>query len=200
VTLAATGPDIVVLPRGTRLYRLFFRGGPYPAQWNTMRAYGPLRQARFDHHMPPPHVQRRAVYYAATSIAICIAEVFQRNRLIDRRSADPWIAAFDLDDDLALLDLCGLWPTRAGASQAISSSPHHARSRRWSQAVYEAFHGAVSGMRYRSSMYRGDVSVVLYESGAGALPAGAAFEYPLIHPGLVAALDHLSHSLEYRLV
>ena len=67
------------------LWRIYFRGGSYPATWNQMRYYGPVRSARFDHHLDPPGVQERGILHAAAgddAIATCLAEVFQDTRML----------------------------------------------------------------------------------------------------------------------
>ena len=46
--LARTEPLRKVLPEGTRLWRLYKRGGTHPVVWNQFRFFGPLN-ARFDH-------------------------------------------------------------------------------------------------------------------------------------------------------
>ncbi len=48
--LAVIPPAHHVLPAGTRCWRIYFRGGPYPTAWNALRGYGPTT-ARFDHHL-----------------------------------------------------------------------------------------------------------------------------------------------------
>jgi hypothetical protein len=198
--LRHVGADVVSLLAGTRLYRVFYKAGPHPTAWNVFRNHGPVATARFDHHVPPRHNQDRAIQYAATSIPICIAEVFQTSRVIDRRSGDPWVAAFDLAQDLPLLDLRGIWPTRAGTSQAISSSPLRERAQRWSRRLYESYPGDVAGLVYRSSMFCGDTTVAIYERASPYLPNMPVFEFPLMSPGLSAPLDHLRRTLHYRLL
>jgi hypothetical protein len=51
-TLRLVSPDVETLPAGTRLWRIYFRGGSHPATWDQM-------SARFDHHLDPPKVQNR---------------------------------------------------------------------------------------------------------------------------------------------
>lgn len=89
-------PDVEMLPAGTRLYRIYFRGGRHPGGWDRFRNFGPLPNARFDHHFEPPRVQERAILYAATrddAVATCVAEVFQETRLVDTRRRNPQLAA-----------------------------------------------------------------------------------------------------------
>jgi hypothetical protein len=179
------------------LWRLYFRGGRHPTFWNTFRAYVPT-SGRFDPQVPPPSVQARMILYAAERGPTCLAEVFQDTRVIDRTARDPWLAAFSLDQPLDLLDLTGPWPTRAGASQAISSGPRP-RAQRWSRAIYEAY-PACRGICYRSSMYGGSPCVALYDRASAALPARPVFHRPLIDPALLTALKRVARETGYGLV
>lgn len=194
--LAEIEPDWWVLPAGSLLWRLYFRGGRHPTFWNTLRSYGPT-QSRFDHHLPPPHVQERSILYAANEGAICFAEIFQDTRLIDRTARDPWLAGFLLNHSLRLLDLTGIWPTRAGASMAISTGARP-RAQRWSRAIYEAYPEA-RGLHYASSMYRNRSCIALYERGAEALPAAPEFHRPLRDPALLPVLRRVAKDIGYGL-
>jgi hypothetical protein len=195
--LAKVAPAWRVLSAGTLLWRLYFRGGGHPTFWNTLRAYGPT-QGRFDHHLPPPRVQDRSILYAAAEGAICFAEVFQDTRLIDRTARDPWLAGFVLKGPLRLLDLTGVWPTRAGASMALSIGPR-SRSQRWSRAVYEVYPEVV-GVYYPSSMYRNRPCAALYERGAEALPKRPEFHRPLRDPALLPVIRRVAKDIGYGLV
>lgn len=162
-------PEVEILPAGTRLYRIYFRGGVHPGGWSQLRDFGPLPNARFDHHSAPPRVQERAILYAAVgeeAVTTCVAEVFQDGRLVDTRLRDPQFAAFSLLDDVPLLSLRGRWPTRAGASANINSGPRP-RCWRWSSAIYEAY-ADVFGLLYASSMNGNMPAVALYERAARA--------------------------------
>ena len=86
--LARIPPTWNLVPAGTALYRIYFRGGPYPVVWNQLRYYGPT-SARFDHHMPPPHVQSPGILYAANHPRTSLAEVFQARRTINARRDEP---------------------------------------------------------------------------------------------------------------
>ncbi len=114
-------PHHHVVAAGTRLWHVYFRGGTHPRPWDDFRAYGPIATARFDHHEPPPHVQDRHIYYAGSSGPMCLLEVFQARRTINRRRNEPWLAGFALRRDVTLLNLTGTWTTRAGASMAINT-------------------------------------------------------------------------------
>ena len=198
--LGRTGPEAVVLPAGTRLYRIYSRGGKHPAGWGRMRHYGPVGTARFDHHLEPARVQERGILYAASggdAVATCVAEAFQDGRLVDTRRDDPWLACFALAEDVPLLDLTGKWPTRAGASSNINSGPRP-RCRRWSRAVYEAF-SDLEGLLYASSMNGGEPAVALYERAIGAVPRSPVSNRPLSDPALLVGLGRIADALGYDL-
>jgi hypothetical protein len=196
--LAEIAPDLHILHAGTRLWRLYNRGGPYHGAWNKFRDYGPLPTARFDHHVSPPRVQDRKILYAATLGPTCIAEVFQAGRAIDRVAGNPWLAGFTIERDIALLDLTGVWPTRAGASMALNTGPRP-RARRWSAAIYDAY-PHIDGLWYPSSMYGGKRAVALYERIEGALSAAPFFHLPLSAPALYIPLRHVAEDVGYALL
>ena len=120
--LLATEADARTLERGTRLHRIYSRGGDHPTRWSAFRSFGPLR-SRFDHHLVDPdgspHARGRSILYAALDLPSAFAEVFQAERRIDRRRRAPWLASFDVGVPLRLLDLCGGFPLRAGASMKL---------------------------------------------------------------------------------
>jgi hypothetical protein len=194
--LEKVSPDLRSLPAGTILWRLYFRGGRHPTFWNAFRAFGPTR-SRFDHQVPPPKLQLRRILYAAEEGPTCLAEVFQDTRVIDRAAHDPWLAGFELEESLDLLDLTGSWPTRAGASMAVSTGPRP-RAQRWSRAIYEAYPD-IQGLYYPSSMHGNRPSVALYERAAPAVPAIPVFHRPLIDPALLPVLSRVAKDLGYGL-
>jgi RES domain len=200
--LAAVPPDLLRLPAGTELWRLYKRGGRHPVLWNTFRAFGPLRTARFDHHLPDendvPVLQERMTYYAAKEIATCLAEFFQDTRTISRDADEASLVGFALAEDLTLLDLTGRWPTRAGTSMAISSGPR-SRCRPWARAIYDAY-PQVQGLYYGSSMHANRPAVALYERALPAMPSRPLFNRPLNDPALWRDLDRVARQLGYRLV
>jgi hypothetical protein len=123
--------------------------------------------------------------------------VFQRRRHIDAVFEESCLVGFALAAPLRLLNLTGVWPTRAGASMAINPGPR-SRARRWSPAIYEAY-ADVQGLYYASSMYRNTPSVALYERAEEAMPARPFFHRtlvdPLLMPALADAADHLGYTL-----
>ena len=194
-------PDVETLLAGTRLWRIYFRGGDHPATWDRMRDYGPVGSARFDHHLDPPRSQDRGILYAATgddAIATCVAEVFQDARLVDTRRNGPWLAAFALTEDVSLLDLTGKWPTRAGASTNINSGPRP-RCRRWSRAIYGAYPG-LGGLYHASSMNGNKPAVTLYERASNTLPRAPVLNRPLSDPSLLIPLKRIAAELGYDLI
>lgn len=195
--LADVPPEIRELAEGEVLWRLYFRGGRHPTFWNTFRSFGPTG-SRFDHQMPPPRLQVCRILYSALKGPTCIAEVFQDTRVIDRAARDPWLAGFELIQPLVLLDLSGVWPTRAGSSVALSTGPRP-RARRWAQVIYEAY-PKVQGLFYPSSMHGNRPAVALWERGAGAMPPRPIFHRPLLDPALLPVLSRVARDLGYGLV
>jgi hypothetical protein len=198
--LRELGVEAATLPRGTLLWRIYFRGGDHPVSWRTFRAFGPV-DARFDHHQPPPHEDERegarAILYAARWWPTCVAEVFQRQREVDRRVREPWLVGFRLARGVRLLDLTGRWPTRSGASMAIHSGSRN-RSREWSRAIHQAF-PRVQGLLACSSMGSNRPTVALYERAAAAMPAKPMFHRALADPGLTPHLRAAAARLGYTM-
>ena len=87
--LAKVSPHWHALESGTEFWRIYARNGPHPTTWNSFRSYGPSTKARFDHHDLPARDQARGIFYAATEILTCIAEVFHDTRVIDPNRSEP---------------------------------------------------------------------------------------------------------------
>lgn len=185
--------DTFEVEEGQLWWRIYFASGPYPTEWNRFRNFGPVSTARFDHHLEPPAIQRRQVLYAAESIGVCLAEVFQDRRRIGF-DGDPHLAGFHVVRPLLTLNLRQLWPTRVGASQAISSGPR-ARSRMWARAVASSF-DEVDGLLYSSSMHAGDAALALWDC-QDALAALPMVHLRLNDPSLRPALLRLAASIGY---
>lgn len=198
--LADLGADIHSLPTATRVWRVYFQSGAHPTTWDEFRAWGPT-DSRFDHHLPPPRVQARRILYGAVGPAAAIttiAEVFQATRVVERESRAPVWVAFDTARELRLLDLLGPWPTRAGASGAITTGPR-GRARRWSQAIYVAFPD-VDGIRYGSSMNPNQPCIALFERAMTTMPARPAFHRQLLDPAVLTLLKNACAKLGYAIV
>ena len=132
--------------------------------------------------------------HAADSYATCIAEVFQEERFIDPKD-DQWLVCFHFEQDLPLLDLTGLWPTRAGASMAINSADRSI-ARAWSRAIYGAFQSIV-GLRYASAMHANSTSYAFYERARPLLARVPVFHEMLNSPALDRGLRQVAELIGY---
>lgn len=136
--------------------------------------------------------------YAATELRTCVAEVFQTARVVDRRTGAPHVAIWRPARTLRLLDLAGTWPTRAGASQAISSGSR-ARARAWARAIRAALPD-IDGLWYRSSMDSGRPALCLWAPAVDAMPQRPLSNLPLDAPALALPLARMARRLGYRLL
>lgn len=128
--------DVVSLPRGSRLVRVY-AAGRHGATWNGFRTFGPTSRSRFDHHPPPPREHPdRGVLYTAGDAVTALVEAFQWTRTIDRERDRPWLVVARLARSVRLLDLRGSWPTRAGASQALATGGDSATTQAWARAAF----------------------------------------------------------------
>jgi hypothetical protein len=96
-----------------------------------------------------------------------------------------------------LLDTTRLWPTRAGASQAIATG-RRPTAQAWSRLIYVSY-PHIAGLLYRSSMSGGSLNVALYERAFPAIPPTPAIHLPLSHPGLGLPLARVASKLGYLL-
>lgn len=143
-------------------------------------------------------VQPRGIIYLASLIPACVAEYFQRSRVINRIRHEPWLVGFETSAPLDLLDLTGLWPTAAGASMNINSGSRHI-ARAWSRSIYDAYPWA-HGLWYGSSMYMNTPSVALYGRGRHATPTRYRVHIALADDLLLADLYRVSEDIQYRLL
>jgi hypothetical protein len=208
--LAAHPPDISNVPAGRAVGRIFMAGGDHPTTWNGFRFWGPTG-SRFDPHVPDPvteggMVQARGVMYGSDAtaadppgaLAVCLAEVYQTTRLVDRAGRAASFAVFETTRPLRLVDLRSAWITRVGASAAIAACPR-ALSRPWARAIYEAYPD-IDGLRYGSSMAANAPMMALFERAADALPDRPVFIRPLVDPSMTAPLDHAAARIGYGLI
>ncbi|MGI9305398.1 MAG: RES family NAD+ phosphorylase [Gammaproteobacteria bacterium] len=195
-------PELKELPVGKRVWRVYFRGGNHPITWSSFRFVGPAG-GRFDHHVSghggQPTRQERGILYGASSIETCLAEVFQKTRRVDRWRSDPWLVAFDLEAAIVLLDLTGVFATRAGASMGLMSGPRPV-GRNWARGFYEAY-PMLHGLYYPSSMHGNAPAVALNERAelAGAIPHQPAFHRALGDPAMLTALRIAAIKVGYAL-
>lgn len=163
-----------------------------------MRTYGPTT-ARFDPHPPPPgESSGERVLYLALDVHTCLAEVFQRTRVVNRRRRSPYLTGFTGTRPLRLLDLAGTWPTRAGTSQALNSGRTDI-SRAWARAIRAAFPD-LDGLWHPSSMNANQPCLALFAPAVDALPDDPRLSLPLSHPRLAVALADAAARIGYRLL
>ncbi len=190
--------DLHVLTQGTILWRVYRTDGRHATSWNAFRAFGPVADSRFDHHpLPSGESADRAILYAGNEIATCLAEVYQRTRLIDRGDGRPYVVAFTLGRDLRLLDTGSGWTTRAGASQAVNTGAHSS-AQAWARAIYTAY-GDLDGVWYPSAMWGPGRNIALHERAADGVPRHPLVHLPLDHPGLELPLRRTAAMLGYAL-
>jgi RES domain len=197
--VATRDEDVVAVASHTMLWRIHATAGEHVVPWNRMRHFGPLVGCRFDPHEPPPHEQSAGVLYLAIDIATCVGEVYQGTRVVNRQDRSPYLTGLRLTRTVRLLDLAGTWPTRAGASQAISSSGRRDLTRGWARSIHRAF-PALDGLWHPSSMNAGQPCVTLFETATDALPDEAEVSLPLAHPALADALAKVADELGYSLL
>ncbi|PPK66836.1 RES family NAD+ phosphorylase [Actinokineospora auranticolor] len=196
--------DVVALHSGTHLVRIFAAAGAHRQRWNSFRYTGPLPHARFDPQplgpdAGPATAPGHGVLYFGLSVRTCVAEVFQQTSVVDRTTRKPHLVVFRPRRTLRLLDLCGLWPTRAGASQEMNSGTK-TTTQAWARAIREAYPD-LDGVWYRSSMDSGEPAVCLWDPPAsGSLPRTPDVLLPLDYPGLDLPLARVCEELNYTLL
>jgi hypothetical protein len=194
-----TTDDLVAVTTETVLWRIHRTAGPHVTPWNALRHYGPVADCRFDPQPPPPHeAQEDGVTYLAITPQTSLAEAFQSRRLVDRHHGTPYLVGLRLVRPVQLLDLSRAWPTRAGASQAISTGRRDL-ARAWARAVRTAF-PELDGLWYPSSMDGGGFCLVLWNPAADALPPAPVLSRPLTDPALADRLAGAAARLGYRLL
>ena len=134
-------PPVFIVPAGTTIHRIYFRGGPYASTWKSLRYFGPA-DARFDHHKRDesgqPFDQEGGIIYLARDIPTALAELFQVGRLVDRHRHQPWLVSFAIACDICLLDLTGVFCLQAGGSMKLISGPK-IYAQNWSRAFYACY-------------------------------------------------------------
>ena len=197
---AAVQPDdLAAIAPHTVLWRVHRTTGEHVVPWNALRRYGPVASCRFDPQEPPPGPDKpEGVAYLAITPQTALAEAFQTARLVDRHAGRPYLVGFRPTRTVSLLDLEHEWPTRAGASQAISSGRRDV-ARAWARTIRSAF-SEVEGLWYPSSMDGGGRCVTFWNPAADALPARPVFARPLDDPSLADRLAGAAARLGYRLL
>jgi hypothetical protein len=127
-----------------------------------------------------------------------MAEVFQSKRRIDVYTRTPLLVGFELVRAVRLLDLTGLWPTRAGASLAINSGPRP-RAQAWARQIYEAY-PPLDGVYYGSSMDGNSPCAALFERAVDAIPPLPRLHRPLADPLLRPLIQRAALQLNYDML
>ncbi|TDF98458.1 RES domain-containing protein [Arthrobacter terricola] len=180
--LRALGKETVVLPVGSILWRVHFTSSTFVTPWNKLRTWGPVVNARWEPHPLPEadHAPLGAAYFG-DDVLTCLAEVFQQTRFVDVDRDDPYVTALKTTRDVQLVDLQGLWLTRAGASAQIALQ-NKDRTCAWARAIHEAWPD-VDGVRAPSAMAGGRPVTTLWTDHP--LPAAPEFSMPLKSPAVL---------------
>jgi hypothetical protein len=200
--LRSLAPSLLTVHAGTRLHRIYERGGDYPTLWNAFRYFGPT-DARFDHHLPDDdghgRVQERGVLYLATDITTAIAEVFQDRRSVNRGNGDPWSVSFVLASELTLLNLTDTFCVQAGGSMKLTSGPTM-YSQNWARSFYECY-ADIQGIYHPSSLTNRPI-LTLYEraDSSRCFPETTSFHRALSDPLLIEPLRNVCKEIGYRFV
>lgn len=196
--------DVVAVHRATRLVRIFTAGGTHPQRWGSFRYTGPMPHVRFDPHPPtaggvPADSPSDGVLYLGLSVRAAVTEMYQATSTVDRRARRPHLVVFRPKRTLRLLDLAGLWPTRAGASQEISRGQADL-TQAWARTIRAAY-PELDGLWYRSSMDAGDPVVCLWDPPASsAIPDAPDVLLALDDPTLDEPLSRMCQELDFVLL
>jgi len=189
--LASTAIEEKLLRAGSQLYRVYFRAGDYPSEWNGFRAWGPHSECRFDHHEgPPPHEQDREILYVAERPHTALVEVFHSAGSIHLTRGTPALAQFALAEPLTLLDLTTAWIYRAGGSPDEIISGKRDVSREWARAIWTLFPN-LDGIYYRSVISLGDFNIALFERAKrkNCVPREPISDLALTHIAIQSIID-----------
>lgn len=182
------------------MWRIYFRSGKYPTAWNAFRDFGPTASSRFDHHLPPPRTQDRAILYAACGVealVTALAEVFQQTKVIDLSKDAPWLVGFEVQRNVRLLDTTGNWPITAGGSMALNFGPRR-DARVWSREIYRQY-TKIEGIWYPSSLL-GKPCVALYERARPGVPSVPSFHRALNDLAIRTVIRSAARAIRYVVV
>lgn len=180
---------------GSQLYRVYFRAGEYPGQWDRFRTWGPHPECRFDHHEGPvPHDQNREILYVAERPHTALVEVFKSTGSIHLTRDIPALAQFALSEQLTLIDLTNAWIYRAGGSPDEIIGGNREVSREWARAIWEVFQD-LDGIYYRSAIALSDFNIALFERARQrrCLPVEPISDLPLTHGAIRSIVDATAH-------
>lgn len=181
-------------------WRAHLTQGDHVLAWNGFRSFGPI--LRFDPHAPPQGKDpTHGVWYGASSPDAALGELFQTERVIDRRRKSPYLTALSFTHPLTVLDVAthstGAWITRVGGTFAVSTAPH-AITQQWARTIVEAF-PHLDGIRY-NSRFAGHAGLALFLPARTAMPARPQLSQPLDHPDLMNRMAGAANRLGYLVV
>ena len=166
-------------------------------RWNERRTWGPHPDARFDHHRPPPAVDReRSVWYAATSVLGAVAESYGKRGFLDRAAGDR-VVVVRIAIPIRLLDLVGLAARRFGLTQEIAGTTDYDVTHKWARAFYER-HEALAGLRWRGRQ-SGSICVVLTDR-APARNLVREVDTPVTDPSVWPRIARAAHRCGVKVV
>ena len=198
--LESLDPEVRIISADSVVWRVYFRGGLHPTGWKDFRYVGPV-DARFDHHVADELTrQHRGVMYGAEHPTTCLAEVFQKTRVVNRWHNDPWLVGFETGNPVRLLDLTGTFPTRAGASMGLMTGPRSV-SRAWARAFHDSW-PEIGGLYYPSSMHANRPAMVFTERAgrSGVVPEHPSLHRSLGDPAILSILRNSARELGYALL
>ncbi|MCV7286059.1 RES family NAD+ phosphorylase [Mycolicibacterium wolinskyi] len=199
-TIGIRDPEYRTVSTDELWWRVHRTTGDHVLAWNAFREHGP--HLRFDPHPPPARDHPGVgIWYGASGPTPALAEAFQATRTIDRFRGNPYLTGLRFTRNLQLLDLAtdstGAWPTRAGATYALSTGPH-ATTQRWARRITEAF-PHLDGVRY-NSRFAGQPCIALFAPSTTAMPTRPAMSLPLTHPGLARRIASAAQRLGYLVI
>lgn len=162
------------------LWRVFSTTGDHPQVWNELRHWGPGAEMRFDPQAQPAGIDPAAgVMYAATFGWTALGEVFQSERVIDRTTDGPTIAAWLPSRALQLLDLTSNWPVLNGAAASMMMDDKQ-NTQAWAREIDQQLGDKIDGLWHLSSI-NSQPMVTLFSrvERIPAFPPRVNFETPL---------------------
>lgn len=189
--------EIIEWQPANQMWRVHRIVGDHALPWNRMRAFGPI--LRFDHHPPSRKVHDEyGIWYGSSSPQGCLAEAFQKARVIDRHRGDPYLTALAALRPLRLLDVSGIGggalATRVGGNHALDTAAH-GRTQHWARTIHRA-HIDIDGIIYRGR-FAGSTCVALNERASDAFPQRPTLSLPLSHQELEGPIDTAAYQLGY---
>lgn len=186
-------PPVAVLAPKLRLVRIHAPG----RRWNERRKYGPLSDARFDHHRLPIGVDPvRSVWYASPALVGAVSETYGKRGFLDRSAGDRVVVA-RVAAAIRLVDLVGIAARRFGLTQEIAATTDYALTQEWARALYDAY-DKLFGIRWRGRQ-TGSICVVLTDR-ARMRSLFREIDLPVTDPGVWPRIARAAQRCGVRIV